>query len=204
MRVKFYREHKYVSHALNSLERLIAKTDFRRNAEIEKARLEWTEVSGMLYAHAQYEEEKLHPLLERKGSKVHLLAHSQHEEMDAAFPQIDSLFQRSLSEEDPERKVEIGYELYLTFRQFVGYNLLHLHEEETQILPELQRLYSDEELRLVEDATYKIMTPEQMVEMLQVLFPHMNALDKEAFLSDLAFSVPNKFKEIKDRIAHPF
>lgn len=196
MRVKFYREHKYVSAALNHLERLIAKTDFRKNAEIEEAKAEWVDLSGMLQGHAEYEEEKLHSLLEKKGSTVHLLAHDQHEEMDAAFPEIDSLFSAAISEEDQDRKIEIGYQLYLTFRKFVGNNLLHLHEEETKILPELQRLYSDEELRLVEDSTYQILTPQEMIDMLRVLFPHMNALDKEAFLKDIEISQPHKFKEI--------
>src|SRR3989344_4703764 len=139
MRVKFYREHKYVSSALNNLERLIAKTDFRENAEIEVARKEWTEVSNMLQEHASYEEERLHPLLERKGSTIHIHAHSQHEEMDATFPRIDALFDAVMREDDQDVRVEIGYQLYLTFRKFVGENLLHLHEEETKILPELQR-----------------------------------------------------------------
>lgn len=196
MRVKFYREHKYVSAALNSLERLIAKTDFRENSEIEAARKEWTEVSSMLQAHANYEEERLHSLLEKKGSTVHLHAHHQHEEMDAAFPRINTFFEAVMREEDPEIRVALGYQLYLTYRKFVGNNLLHLHEEETKILPELQRLYTDEELRCVEDATYKIMTPEQMIDMLTVLFPHMNASDKEAFLEDIKLSQPDKYKEI--------
>jgi hypothetical protein len=196
MRVKFYREHKYVSAALNDLERLIAKTDFRKNAEIEEIKGKWADLCGMLQGHARYEEEKLHALLEKKGSTVHLPAQDQHEEMDAAFPQIDSLFHEVLSEDDQDKKVEMGYQLYLAFRKFVGNNLLHLHEEETKILPELQRLYSDEELRLVEDSTYQIMTPQEMIDMLQVLFPHMNALDKEAFLKDIENSQPRKFKEI--------
>lgn len=200
MRVKFYREHKYVSAALNNIERLIAKTDFRENKDIEKAKEEWIGISEMLQGHASYEEEKLHSLLEKKGSKIHLLAHNQHEEMDATFSRIDSLFAEVTREENQEKKIEIGYELYLEFRKFVGQNLLHLHEEETKILPELQRLYSDEELRLVEDTTYKVMTSEEMIHMLQVLFPHMNALDKQAFLEDIQLSQPEKFKEIADKV----
>jgi hypothetical protein len=104
MRVKFYREHKYVSAALNSLERLIAKTDFREDAEIEAARNEWTEVSAMLQDHANYEEERLHSLLEKKGSAVHLHAHHQHEEMEGAFPRIDALFEAVRREDDPEMR----------------------------------------------------------------------------------------------------
>lgn len=200
MRVKFYREHKYVSAALNDLERSIAKVDFRKNRQIEEAKREWDEISSMLQGHAEYEEEKLHSLLEKKGSKVHLLAHHQHEEMDSAFPKISLLFDMAIKEEEQEKKVDIGYQLYLTFRKFVADNLLHLHEEETKILPELQKLYSDEELRLVEDATYKIMSSDEIVHMLQVLFPHMNALDKEAFLNDIQLCQPDKFEEIIDHI----
>lgn len=37
MRVKLYREHKYVSFALSELERLIAKTDFTDDAAIDPA-----------------------------------------------------------------------------------------------------------------------------------------------------------------------
>ena len=37
------------------------------------------------------------------------------------------------------------------------------------------------------------MTPEQMIHMMEVLFPHMNITDKEAFLTDIQESQPEKF-----------
>ncbi len=199
MRVKFYREHKYVSAALNDLERAIAKADFADHLEIEAIERSWSELTSLLQAHAAYEEEKLHPLLERKGSKVHLHTHDQHEEMDATFPIIDALLGRLKEEKTSEVREELGYELYLTYRVFVGHNLLHLHEEETEILPELQRLYTDDELRLVEDATYKIMSPAELLEMLEVLFPHMNPTDKRAFLEDIKIAVPEKYAQIESK-----
>ena len=196
MRVKFYREHKYVSAALNDLERKIAKTDFRNDQEIEEVMHEWGEILEMLQGHAEYEEERLHTLLERRGSTIHLKAHAQHEEMDEALSQIEDLFQQALNETNEEIKVEVGYRLYLTYRKFVGQNLLHLHEEEMQILPELQRLYSDEELRQVERPTYLEMSPADIIDMLSTLFPHMNALDKEAFLEDIQLAVPAKYEQV--------
>lgn len=48
-----------------------------------------------------------------------------------------------------EHKIKSGYQFYLWFRKFSGDNLIHLHEEETIILPELQKLYSDVELKKV-------------------------------------------------------
>lgn len=197
MRVKFYREHKYVSAALNTLERLLAKTDFRCSAEVAHAKREWREMASLLQEHARYEEERLHPLLEQKGSVVHLEAHAQHEELDQTFQKIDRLFEEVKDSDDP---LEVGYQLYLVFRKFVGDNLLHLHEEEPKILPELQRLYRDEELRLVEAPTYREMTAEELEEMLHILFPHMNASDKETFLEDIKFFEPEKFAKISKRL----
>ena len=40
------------------------------------------------------------------------------------------------------------------------------------------------------------MTAEQMVHMLQVLFPHMNPSDRQAFLSDIKESQPEKFTQV--------
>jgi hypothetical protein len=74
--------------------------------------------------------------------------------------------------------------------------LLHLHQEETKLLPEIQRLCSDEELRAIEHPTYDLMTVEEMKEMLQILFPHMNFSDKCAFLADIRLAQPDKFLQL--------
>ena len=66
MRYKFYREHKYVSAAVNDLERLIAKTDFRASSEVEKIKKEFDALVQMLKGHAHYENETLHELLRKK------------------------------------------------------------------------------------------------------------------------------------------
>lgn len=44
MRAKLYREHKYVSFALSELERLIAKTDFTNDSDIEHIQDEWRSI----------------------------------------------------------------------------------------------------------------------------------------------------------------
>lgn len=199
MRYQFYREHKSVSSALNDVERIIAKTDFRDDQETMNANSAFNELSDMLEGHAYYENEKLHALLEKKGSSVHLHAEQDHHVQEQNIAKIRSLFTQIL-ESSQEDRISLGYTLYLTYRKFVADNLVHLHEEETLILPELQRLYTDEELKQVEAETYKIMTSEEMIEMLRVLFPHMNALDKEAFLADIKECQPNKYADILSSI----
>lgn len=196
MRAKLYREHKYVSFALSELERLIAKTDFIDDAAVAQIQNEWQNVKGMLEGHAYHEEHNFHALLEKKGSTIHHNAHNDHEHQEETLKTLQCLL--GAIQTSPDR-IEAGYQFYLAYRKFVGDNLLHLHEEETKLLPELQRLCTDEELRAIEYPTYEVMTSDEMVEMLQVLFPHMNFSDKCAFLTDIRLAQPKKFLVLWER-----
>lgn len=190
MRVKLYREHKYVSFALNELERLIAKADFTNAITLKKVEEEWLLIKTLLQEHANYEEHNIHPLLEKKGSTIHLEAHHDHGHQEASLEHLQCLLDAIRASHD---RWEAGYQFYLAYRKFVGDNLLHLHEEETKILPELQRLCTDQELRAIEHPTYANLSIQEMVEMLQILFPHMNFSDKCAFLKDIRLAQPKKF-----------
>lgn len=196
MRYQFYREHKYVSAALNDLERLIARADFCDEKDLEKVKNEFESLAGMLKGHAEYENSRLHVLLKQKGVLICEHAEEDHVEQDRQLEKIGKMIQAISRECEEEKRIEQGYHLYLTYRKFVADNLAHLHEEEMRILPELQKHYSDEELQQVEAIAYREMTPEQMVEMMGVLFPHMNLHDQKAILSDIESLEPEKFKSL--------
>lgn len=193
MRYQFYREHKYVSAALNNLERLIAKTDFCNPQEVLLVNQEYQLLKSMLQGHAEYENERLHALLKNKHSKIHEHAEVAHAHQDEELDHIQKMIDNISPTLKDHEKISKGYLLYLTYRKFVADNLSHLHEEETKILPELQRLYTDEELRKVEAPTYDVMSSEDMVGMMQVLFPHMNPSDRLAILTDIKKIQPKKF-----------
>lgn len=195
-RYKFYREHKYVSFRFSELERLIARTDFRNDEDLVKVKQEFEELIGLLVAHASYEDNSLHEMLKKKNSAVYKQIEQDHEHLDEQITSLRKLLDSIGNAYLPEDKVDVGYQFYLWFRKFSGDNLIHLHEEETIILPELQRLYSDEELKQVEAVTYKIMTAEELVGMLKELFPQMNPADWEVFLVDIKDAVPAKFADV--------
>ncbi len=192
-RYRFYREHKYVSFVLNDLERLIAKTDFRIASQVEKIEQEFDAVIEMLRGHAEYEDSKLHPLLQKKGSSIFQEAQEDHQHHDALFQNLQQLLEQIKAAPEEQQQVELGYQFYLSYRRFVGENLHHLDQEETRILPEIQRLYTDAELRTVEEEAYKVMTAEELIHMMQVLFPHFNPSDREAFLIDIRDAAPENF-----------
>lgn len=200
MRYQLYREHKYVSAALNDVERMIAKTDFRQKEEAEEACKQFEEVALMLKHHAQYEDDEIHSLLSAKNSTVHEHAEDDHAAQDAQVEQVRMFFQQIDKAATDDEKIDLGYKLYLTYRKFVADNLIHMNEEETEILPELQRLYADEELRNISAKTYREITPDQMLSMMKGLSPYMNPVDHEAFLVDLRALEPEKFKQIEAQL----
>ncbi len=193
MRYRFYREHKYVSSALNDLERQIAQTDFANVDEVARIKEAFESLSAMLIMHANYEEERIHRLLSAKDSSVHAHAETDHRDQQAQINAIAQLIQEVLRASGDDDKIEIGHQVYLTYRKFVADNLLHLHEEETVILAELQRLYSDDELRSVAAIAYREMSPDDMMHMVQGLFPHMNKYDRYAFLANMRILEHAKF-----------
>jgi len=182
---RFYREHKYVSHELNDLERKIAKCDFRLQTEVEKLHQQFANLKAMLESHAEHENVGIHELLRKKGSRLHEQCESEHKKQTQELSNILSKFESMGPLEDEKQRIEHGHELYLLYRTFIADMLRHLNDEETQIMPELQRLCSEEEMRSVDAKHYAVMSEEEVHHMLDVLSPHMNPSDYEFFMDDI-------------------
>lgn len=195
MRYRFYREHKFVSAALNDLERLIARADFCSTKDLTEVQRAFSATTQMLKQHADYENARIHQLLRSKNSGLYQALEHEHAKQEKDILALAMLLDAIEREPAGEERIEKGYVLYLAYRKFVAENLLHLHEEETVLLPELQRLYSDQELAAVSNIAYEQMMPKHMVEMVKGLFPYMNKYDRRAFLSNMQVQQPQKFAE---------
>jgi len=193
MRYRFYREHKYVSYILSEFERLIAKTDFNETSQVAHVAQQLSAIWALMCGHAEYENTTLHALLRNKGSSVHQAIESDHEEHEKHFKDLEQKLKIIIESSIPQERVLRGYEFYLAYRLFVSESLRHLYEEEAAIMPELQRLYTDDELRAVKFHTYSRMSIEQIIHMIEVLFPHMDSSDREVFLWDVKEAEPKKF-----------
>ena len=193
MRYQFYREHKYIAAAINDVVRLLGKTDFTIRQEVLAAKHAFEEIVIVLKNHSHYEDERLHGLLRAKGSNIFAKAEDDHYQNSQHFTNLTNRFNTILESTDAAEQIEQGYQCYLSFRKLAGDNLLHLNEEEVLVLPELQRLYNDAELREVDFESYRIMTAQELINMLQMLFPHMNPADREAFLTDIKTCDAHKF-----------
>ena len=191
MRYKFYREHKFISATINAMAESIAKADFSADADTKEVLVQFEALRAILGAHAHYEDVVLHKLLRQKNSTVQASAEADHAHYKALLASFVQDIQNMLASKNSIERIGLGDAFYLAFRKFASDNLRHLYEEEEIILPELQRLYSNQELCTIECSLYE--TDQQVTSLMNDLFPHMNPNDREAFLTDIKTCDPVKF-----------
>lgn len=199
-RFRIYREHKYLVFCFNNLLQHLAQSDFHDRNTVQDLKQALQELRDLLQGHADNEELRIHSLLASKGSTLHQSTETDHQEHHAFFERISQNLQQLETLSDPVEIDAAGYEITLDFRLFYSEQLRHLDYEERVLLPELQRLYSDDVLKNIHRISYDLMTPDQMLHMVTVLFPHMNYHDKLSYLSELHAAESEKFALIWDSL----
>ncbi len=192
-RYRLYREHKYIFSVFTKLLQLLATLDWAGRETVNKIATELNRLNLLLRAHAEYEEARIHLILKNKGSLLFQKAARQHHEQENCFATLTEKIQAIVNSTEIASKNFLGYELYLEVRKFFSENLDHFDYEEKIIMPELQKLLNDDELREIDYQSYRKMFPEQMIHMMQILFPHMNSDDRFTYLNDIKNCEPEKF-----------
>ncbi|MES2217081.1 MAG: hemerythrin domain-containing protein [Pseudomonadota bacterium] len=192
-RYRVYREHKLVTYMLSDYQRTVGKADFRDNKVVADIKKQLDGIISLMKGHAEHEDKRIHQFLRDRSDVSHMHIEEDHKSHDQLFSDLTKQLDSIESSSDSDQRENLGYHFYLAVRRFEGENLLHLHEEETVIMPALQALYTDAELRTIDAPNYEEMTAEQMVHMFKALFQHFNPQDRRAFLTDIQYLQPTKF-----------
>lgn len=201
MRYRLYRVHKYVCYELSEFDRLIAKTNFLDNAACQLLQEKFQALISLLTHHGDYEDNHIHELLRQKNSQIQIKLEQEHQIQEKEFNALKAQLNNIIILENQEEKILEGNAFYLAYRLFYSEMLKHLYNEELVILPELQRLYSDDELAALQSKTYAKMAPEHMLGMLDVVFPHMNLDDIHFFINEMKAAEPEKFKIVWSQLS---
>jgi len=193
-RYRLFREHKYIFYVFTNLLQKVAKANFCSHQELLRIKIEINELKLLLISHADYEESRIHLILQEKGSALYQKAAEDHCHQHEFFERIEEKFAVIECSLNDENEINYqGYEIYLSLRNFFSENLQHFDYEERVLMPELQKLLTDNEIRAIDARSYCEMLPEHMIHMMEVLFPHMNFDDKLVFLRDIKEFEPEKF-----------
>lgn len=192
-RYRLYREHKLLILRFTTLLQYCGCLDFSDHKEIDAFHNAIHEFFLLLTGHVNYEETRIHELLRSRGSTLADTAEADHYQHQATESDVKAILMAIDQETNAVLKQEYGYQLYLRLRAFLEDLLIHFAYEECKIMPELQSLCTDEELREIDFISYRLMTPKQMVEMITVLNPVMSHYDKLVYFTDMHSCEPKKF-----------
>lgn len=192
-RYRLYREHKYLFYVFSEVLRLASTLDLSTAESLVKFKNELKKLALLFQSHAEHEEGRIHAILKNKNSTLFSEAEHQHREQEIYLDKIQEKVNLIAGMKENEAHF-LSYEIYLDLRNFFSHNLNHFDYEERILMPELHRLLSDDEIREIDRISYRQMSPEEMIDMMAVLFPHMNCEDKFTFLNDIKDCEPKKFE----------
>ncbi len=139
--------------------------------------------------HLVDENEHIHTALEavRPGSTAEF-AHD-HEEHEKSFAEIEAILARIAAANAAERR-NLVKALYLRYTRFVADDFAHMLEEETELQPQLQSLFSDAELAAIEGRIIASIPPDVMLDFMRIMVPAIDPEARQEMLSGMMHGMP--------------
>ena len=137
--------HKALRRSLFETAMTLARTDFAVPEETAAAGGQVAICFAFLREHAEHEDRHTVPEVLARNRALGEALELAHPRLERMAIEIDSLWPRFAPLADGARRA-LGSELIRRFQMFVAEQLLHMDQEERQVVPLLQAAFSDEQL----------------------------------------------------------
>jgi hypothetical protein len=131
----------------------------------------------------------IHPALEARAPGACAYLARAHEHHGESLHELESLIRDVEQADDGHRRLKL-HRLYLRFSTFVADDFTHMAEEEQLILPVLQSLFTDDELRGVEDRIISGLSADEVVSFGRFMIPAATRHERIALLDALRANAP--------------
>lgn len=187
---------------LAELDKQTALADFRKDDVVRGIKESFENMVGMMNGHADHENKHIHPLLKAKNPPVVDKIENDHSGHAMVFSTLEKHLNDILASNDPDERIRLGHDFYMGLQRFEGENLLHQVTEETEIKTALHCYYSNEQLvQAIDGKAYEEMSSNDIIDMMQFLFPTFNPSDRFELLMDICILQPAKFTDVWKAIA---
>lgn len=196
-RVDPYREvHKGIRAMLGELVRQSGRVDFTDAPALAKFRAGAREIFDMLESHAHHEDTFVMPVVREHAPRLAEVIEAAHVDQEGQLPELLA----SLDAIDPfaDDAATRGHQFVVRLARLVGELLLHMSDEEEQIMPALWAALTDEEIMAIEQRLVASIPPEKMARFLGWMIPAMNATERVAMLTGAQQGPAEVFAFIRD------
>ena len=150
----------------------------------------------LLHAHAGSEEWGAFPQVSKvePGLIAGLLA--EHHDITTRLTRISERSTELLALDDPGARVEAGARLNREVNDFFAAYLLHMNHEETELVPAMQKHFTDEQIFAMQAAIEHHVPQERLVAYLEWLLPSLNATELTAVITGAKEDAPPELVRI--------
>jgi iron-sulfur cluster repair protein YtfE (RIC family) len=188
--VDIYRDvHKGIRHELFGVTLDAGRVDPGDAQAVSGVATRWTNLVGLLVAHADHEETFVQPVIKEFTPLYAEEIAETHARLESQMAQLELLADRA-SESCPEQRRGLTHRLYLGLASFTAAYLEHQEFEEFEVMVMLSEHVSPEDLRALDNAIVASLSPEMMGQSLSIMVPAMNIEDQAELFGGMQAGAP--------------
>jgi hypothetical protein len=185
-----YRDvHKGIRNGLFSVTLAAGEVDPHDAAAVQALAARWTDLVGVLVAHAEHEDEFVQPVIERFNPGYAAEIAEAHPRLEAQMAELEVLADRA-SDACPDQVRLLTHRFYLGLASFTAEYLQHQEFEEFEVMVMLSQHLSIDELLAIDNAIVASIDPDMMARSATLMLPAMNIDDQTELYAGARQGVP--------------
>lgn len=163
--------------------------DFSDEAQTRSLMKKLRDQISLCLSHLQVEVREIRAALAARGPAPTLKSTGEYAGREQALAELQSLI-RAVEVATPARRHGVGQSLYQRYALFAAADMAQMHDEETELLSELQSAFSDDELTAIETRIRDTIPPPMMASQLELMMPALNHIERGLLLEKLQSALP--------------
>lgn len=167
----------------------LGANDFNDQEKTARLLAELRGVLALGKGHLDGENREIHTALEERAPGASAHAAADHDDHEKSFVELEGLI-RAVEQAPASGRAEAGRALYRRYAIFAAHDFEHMNEEETELLATLHAVFTDEELRAIEQRIVSAIPPQKMAAAMTLMFPAMNHDERLDMVAKLQRAMP--------------
>jgi hypothetical protein len=199
-RQNLYREiHKGIRAVAHGLVEQAGRTDFGSVEEVRALRGAAEKAFGVFASHAEHETKFVTPLLRTAAPALAADSEAEHQEQEIRLRDLGRTL--DLAAGAGEAAPALGHAFVVALSRFVGEMLVHMADEEEQLMPALRAAFDDGALEYVHQALLAAVPPAEKISLLAWMLPALNGPERATLLAGLRAGLPTEAFEAVSGVA---
>ena len=181
--------HKGIRNGMFSVTLAAGQTDPHDADAVQALAERWTDLVGVLVAHAEHEDEFVQPVIEHFAPEHAAEVAEAHPRLEAQMAELEVLADRA-TDACPEQARLLTHRLYLGLASFTSEYLQHQEFEELEVMVMLSQHLAFDELLAIDNSIVASIEPDMLARSAALMLPAMNIDDQTELYEGARAGVP--------------